>query len=380
MNTLATRILIVDDEAPIRQVCARALRDMNCDVETSGNAEDALERFQSHRYDIVITDLRMPGKLSGNDLLDEIKRRSPRTEVVIMTGFPTVESAIPAFKHGATDYLIKPFHPLQIRETVSRCSERQRATEARIQDAAASPQATPDFALQKELHAMKESFLARVQHELRTPLTSALFAVDMLSRASAEPEHQRLCGMLHGRLEHLASIISQILQFTELSDPRYRCDRQDTDAREVVEQSIHDVQKAIKDRGLCLIFKCSPRLGRLPLNRSLMKTALTGLMTNAILFNRPKGRITVEAGGTASEFTVSVTDTGFGISPEHLAHMSEIFYQASSYLTREVGGLGLGLALARRISELHGGRLTFRSKKGQGSTFALTLPRTSSDR
>jgi len=109
----ATNILIVDDDEVVRLSYQRSLRAANCNVEAAINGEDALEALQHKSFDVVLLDLRMPG-MDGMAVLKEIKRDWPASEVVVITGYPTVETAKEAVRLGAYDYLAKPVGPAEI--------------------------------------------------------------------------------------------------------------------------------------------------------------------------------------------------------------------------------------------------------------------------
>jgi DNA-binding response OmpR family regulator len=114
------RILIVDDEELIREICVRTLAPLGHRVETAENAEQAIVCFERDAFDLMITDYRMPGALDGLALGKEIKRRFPQTQLILMTGFPTLENAVAALQAGAMDYLVKPFDRAELIDYVNR--------------------------------------------------------------------------------------------------------------------------------------------------------------------------------------------------------------------------------------------------------------------
>jgi CheY-like chemotaxis protein/glycine cleavage system H lipoate-binding protein len=120
--TQAARILVVDDEVPVCKSVASALTTENYEVDTALSAEEALKKRQETRYDVIITDLMMPG-LSGMDLLRTVKEKGQKTAVIMITGYPSIKSAVEATKLGAFDYIPKPFTPNELRGLVSRALE-----------------------------------------------------------------------------------------------------------------------------------------------------------------------------------------------------------------------------------------------------------------
>ena len=119
MSKVTTRILVVDDEAPIRTLVSQVLVGEGYEVVEAASAEDALKVFRDNHFPLVISDIRM-GRMSGLELLDEIKRLRPETLVVIMSAYVSIDSAIAALKAGAYDYLIKPFEDLELIVSVVR--------------------------------------------------------------------------------------------------------------------------------------------------------------------------------------------------------------------------------------------------------------------
>ncbi|MGE5308413.1 MAG: ATP-binding protein [Deltaproteobacteria bacterium] len=118
------RILVVDDEPIVRELLERTLGGGEYDLETCDGGAAALEHLRSRFFNVLITDLKMP-KVSGLDVLREVKKINPYTEVIIITGYPTIEGAVDAIKIGAFDFICKPFDILELKSTVSRCIERQ---------------------------------------------------------------------------------------------------------------------------------------------------------------------------------------------------------------------------------------------------------------
>jgi two-component system, response regulator FlrC len=115
------RLLVVDDEASVRELCARSLASAGCDVLTAPSGHDALVQLETECFDLVVTDLRMPGAICGTELAEQIKKRWPGTRVLLMTAFPALDSAVDTLRAGAMDYLIKPFDPAYLRDRVQLC-------------------------------------------------------------------------------------------------------------------------------------------------------------------------------------------------------------------------------------------------------------------
>ena len=126
------RILIIDDEVVIRQLLQRTLSNHGYDVEVAEDGKRALEKIKGSLFNLLITDLKMP-KISGMEVLEEIKKTNPFVEVIIITGYPTIEAAVAAIKVGAYDFICKPFDLVEVREKVKTCLLRQQANLNRIE-------------------------------------------------------------------------------------------------------------------------------------------------------------------------------------------------------------------------------------------------------
>jgi CheY-like chemotaxis protein/anti-sigma regulatory factor (Ser/Thr protein kinase) len=151
---------------------------------------------------------------------------------------------------------------------------------------------------------------------------------------------------------------------------------QPVDLRSVVEAALDVVRTAAAAKSVTLESKLPPTPAVVSGDRDRLQQVVWNLLSNAVKFTESGGTIAVELGGDDRYCSIVVADTGMGISPEFLPHIFERFRQADQSTTREHGGLGLGLAIAKEISELHGGVLKASSGgRGQGSRFTLTLPR-----
>jgi len=123
-TSCAKRILVVDDEEVVRSLCSRVLTPAGYAVETAADGREALDRFEQEPFDLVLTDQCMPGDLDGLKLGQLIKQRYPQTQIILMTAFPAVDSAVEMLRIGASDYLIKPFGPSELLGRLRSCLSR----------------------------------------------------------------------------------------------------------------------------------------------------------------------------------------------------------------------------------------------------------------
>ncbi|HEU4456220.1 MAG TPA: ATP-binding protein [Longimicrobium sp.] len=243
----------------------------------------------------------------------------------------------------------------------------------------------------EEANRTKSLFLATMSHEIRTPINAVMGYVDLLTLELAGPltEKQRhQLGRIRASNMHLLGIIDDILEFSRLDAGRSQVARRAGRLGAPIEAAVQMVQMQAEARGVALAESGSGLAADVPYwgDEDRVRQVLVVLLSNAVKFTPRGGRITVSAGtaehppadarleGPGPWAYVRVEDTGPGIPPGRLAAIFELFEQADMTLTRQHGGTGLGLTIARRLAVLMDGDLTVRSREGMGSAFFLWLP------
>ncbi|HEV1997815.1 MAG TPA: ATP-binding protein [Candidatus Dormibacteraeota bacterium] len=231
----------------------------------------------------------------------------------------------------------------------------------------------------KEVSRLKSEFLANMSHELRTPLNSILGFSEILkdNLAGALTEEQRVESLeaIHASGEHLLQLINDVLDMSKIE-----AGRMDLVLEEfVVDSAFHEVLTVVKSlagkKGIDLTVLVEPEDLAIYADKGKVKQVLYNLLSNAIKFTPEAGAIAVEAKlrKQAQDVIVTVTDTGVGIPAEHIDKIWGEFYMIQGEHQKQKG-TGLGLALVKRLVELHGGTITVTSKEGKGSTFTFTVP------
>jgi signal transduction histidine kinase len=223
----------------------------------------------------------------------------------------------------------------------------------------------------------KSQFLANMSHELRTPLNaiigfSALLAEGVPGALTAK--QRRHVGHIQTSGQHLLAVINDILDLSKVEAGKLALRLQPVEVGEVVRDSLTLVQGEATARGLRLASTVPTGLRPALADPVRLKQILSNLLSNAVKFTPDGGAITIGAREENSGLAVWVQDTGVGIAPEDQERIFREFEQADNSLGRQHQGAGLGLALTRKLVELHGGRIRVESAPGQGSTFTLTLP------
>ncbi|WP_412481041.1 sensor histidine kinase [Azonexus sp. IMCC34839] len=227
----------------------------------------------------------------------------------------------------------------------------------------------------EEANRQKTAFLATMSHELRTPLNGILGFADLLRMDLENPEHQQYASVIYQSGEHLLQLVSEILDLAKIEAGEMIFSIVDTALQELVDECVAAHRQTASKKGLPLIVESAPDLPQsIQADPGRLKQVLHNLLSNAVKFTE-RGSITVLlAKDENDEISVSVRDTGPGIPQESQVLVFEKFKQLENFLTREHGGTGLGLALAKQLIEGMGGRITLTSTVGEGSTFTVFLP------
>ena len=180
--------------------------------------------------------------------------------------------------------------------------------------------------------------------------------------------------MLNAHLGKLKGILEDLLLYSKMYAQDLRPQNSAVCVPEVIARLAARYSSVWKEKDLKVDISFSDPFPPLQADPGLLETALRHLLLNAIYFNHPGGSISIRGEVSGGHASISFADTGIGMPQEALLNLGEGFYQAAEHLTRQVGGLGLGLAIVRRIAEAHGGLITVRSEEGEGREFTLALP------
>ncbi len=222
----------------------------------------------------------------------------------------------------------------------------------------------------------KSQFLANMSHELRTPLNAILgYAELMLDSIYGEPSEKMRAVLerLQRNGRHLLGLINDVLDLSKIEAGQLTLSLGDYSLGDMVHGVISAVEPLAAEKRLAFTAEVAPDLPPGRGDERRLSQVLLNLVGNAIKFT-DKGEVAIRASATNGAFTVAVCDTGPGIAAADQAKIFEEFQQADSSITRKKGGTGLGLSIAKRIIEMHGGRIWVESELGKGSTFAFTLP------
>ena len=223
---------------------------------------------------------------------------------------------------------------------------------------------------------VKDEFLATLSHELRTPLNAVLGYARML-RTGAIPQDKtaQALDVIDRNAVALAQIVEDVLDVSRIVSGKTRLDVQPTDLLKLVKNAIATVMPAADSKGLKIETVFDSLGGPISADPNRLQQVIWNILSNAVKFTPRGGRIEVRVAPVEENAEIVVADSGVGISREFLPHIFERFRQADSGASRRHGGLGLGLAIARHLVEMHGGTIRAESAgRDKGATFRVQLP------
>jgi PAS domain S-box-containing protein len=232
------------------------------------------------------------------------------------------------------------------------------------------------YASVQEASRIKDEFLASLSHELRTPLNAILGYARMLRAGIVAPDKKdKAIDTIERNASSLTQIVEDVLDISRIVSGKIRLNVQAVEFPDIVRGAVDAVMPAADAKGVRIETVLDPHAAPVSGDPERLQQILWNLLSNAVKFTNRAGRVQVRLERIHSHVEVAVSDTGIGIAPDFLPHVFERFRQADAGIARERGGLGLGLSIARQLTEMHGGTLDVSSGGvGQGATFRLKLP------
>ena len=390
----AVRALLIDDDREDYLLTKDLFGDVPGGRFTLDHAptyEAGLDAVARGTHDVYLLDYLL-GPHTGLDLLRAAQRRGGAGgPVIILTGKGQQEIALEALRLGASDYLEKVGLSPPLLERSILYAIRQRSYEAELEKQVRERTESLAGALEalKEADRRKDEFLATLAHELRNPLAPIRNALEIMRLAAGSPEAlERARAMMDRQVMQMVRLIDDLLDVSRITSGKLRLTPEVLLLETVIGAAAEISSPVLERAGIKLTLGLPPKPARLHADRVRLAQVFSNLLNNAAKYTEPGGTVwlTAEladdaAGGPPAEVVVRVKDTGVGIPKELLPKVFELFTQVDRTLNRSQGGLGIGLALVRRLVELHGGRVAVDSGGvGQGTEFVVRLPLAGSPR
>jgi len=223
----------------------------------------------------------------------------------------------------------------------------------------------------------KSNFLAAASHDLRTPLNAVIGFSEVLQArmfGDLNPKQAEYIDDIHSSGQHLLSLINDLLDLAKIESGHMALDLMRFDVEVAIQDALTLVREAAMRHGISLQSQVAGDTGAISADPRMFKRVMINLLSNAVKFTPENGSVIVHAAREGEQLQVSVVDSGIGIAPEDQALIFQEFRQVGMDIRHRGEGTGLGLALAKKFVELHGGTIGVQSRPGLGSTFTFTLP------
>lgn len=355
------RILLVEDNPHDRRSFHRALRksDLAAQITDCKRAEEALEVLETRgpQWDVVISDHNLPGA-SGLDLFQQIRQHQWHLPFILLTGVGSELFAVEALKLGVDDYLSKNAGPAYY--------EQLPLAIARVRK----------IYCDRESDRRKDEFLATLAHELRNPLAPLRNALEILRlETTGGPLAARALDTLERQVDHMVRLVDDLLDLSRVMRGKITLHKQAVALDDIVQRALETSRPIIEARRHELILNLPEHDVWIDADEVRMAQVLANLLTNAAKYTDEGGHIWLQADVEDDQLLLRIRDDGMGLEPGEHTQIFEIFQQVPGSVQRSHGGLGIGLTLVRRLTEMHGGNVSVSSEgPGLGSEFVIRLP------
>jgi len=419
-------ILVVDDDLGPRESMRMILKPLH-NVFTAEDGEAALRLLQEKPIDLVTLDLKMPG-MPGIDVLKEIKKLFPSIEVIIVTGFGTLQTATEAIKHGVNSYISKPYNLSEINSLIEKSIERRRFNlklsnffegvlfldkeKGKEEEGSIPPTAkhslehtgisenvidfteskfrkmkemSDDFS--KEIKDLEERLIrserlslvgqvaAGYSHELNNSLSSMLGYTQFVQH-NISTNHPELSDLL----DNMETISNQIARASNITQNlldlsrKSPSEKKPTEVQKVIDQVLSYVEYRLRSLEIKVIRDYESQLPQISVDPGKIEQVFLNLIINACHAMSEGGTLQIKVSRVKSNerdiVRLQLTDTGHGISKENMQKIFDPFFSTKN----ESGGTGLGLFVTRRIVESYQGIIEVESEKNNGTTFTVEFP------
>jgi signal transduction histidine kinase len=379
-------ILLVDDQPSKLLTYESILGELGENLVKVSSATEALEYLLRHDVAVVLVDVVMP-ELDGYELAAMIRQhpRFQRTSIIFVSALLLTDlDRLRGYECGAVDYVPVPVVPEILRAKVSVFAELYRKTRAlerlnaeleqRVAERTAALEATT--AALQEADRRKDEFLAILAHELRNPLAPIRTAVQLLRRRElAEAQSMRAREVIERQVQHLVCLIDDLLDVSRITRGMITLQRERVLIDAVVARAVETARPLIDSRRHELSLELPEELLTVEGDATRLVQIVGNVLHNAAKFMEPGGRITLGVAREDSYAVIRVKDAGMGIPAELVAKIFDLFSQVHQKSESTHGGLGIGLALVRRLVEMHGGVVSATSQgPGHGTEVVVRLP------
>jgi len=403
------KVMVIDDEPDVLKMVERVLILEGYDVSTSTNGKLALDEMRKTKFDLVMTDIRMPG-MDGLEVIQEVKALDPSIEVIVLSGYATLENAIEALKEGgAFHFVMKPLNDIdsfyhiilqalekrKLKINNNKLMQQLKMANLHLEDQVKEKTASLEERvreleiLKKELtiaiekfdsaRQAKSEFLGIMSHELKTPLNIIMGNADLLLLKNPDDEAKEYLEVIKKTSASFSDIVDDLLIFSDLGyNHNNNLVAEHFNISEVIGGLEQIMLQRAKDKNLLFEIEIDSDIPYNLIGKwRLIRQIIFNLCGNAIKFTKQgKCQLIIEqilkpdqTQKEAITLLFKVSDTGIGIPDNIKDIIFDYCTQGDQSMTRQYGGVGMGLAICKKLAEILDGKLWFESQENEGSHF-----------
>jgi len=379
------KILYVDDESHNLTIFKETFR-KEYQVFTALSGEEGLNLLRTEKdIPLIITDQRMP-YMTGVQFLKKIIPEFPYTIRMILTGFTDIDALIDAINTGQVyRYITKPWDENELRITIKRALEAYELGQQNLRLIEDLTRINKELDRKveertwelKEANERKDELLGMVAHDLRNPLTVVMNFAQILRKrleGKVSEREMKYLNIMYDACNHSLMLIEDLLDINAIESGKVRLVPTRENLEDLLRENCEKNEYLAINKGIGLALEIPEALPHLFVDPERIQEVLDNLISNAIKFSHPGTSIKVRAVRNGARIEVSIQDQGQGIRAEELGTLFKKFGRTTTKPTQGEMSTGLGLAIAKKIVELHGGQIWVESAYGQGSTFTFSLP------
>ena len=362
------RVLVVDDDEDdwlLTKVLFSKIKDLSLTVDWTRSYDDAIKQIDKGVHDVYMIDYRL-GAHTGMEILEHAHPERRRQPFILITGVLDSELEWRSVRLAASDYLVKgSFDEIALSRTISYALQRKFIEQQRIDQLI-------------ELNQAKDEFISIASHQLRTPATGVKQYLGMVVEGFVGdvPKTQlALLKQAYRSNERQLRIINDLLKVAQVDSGKLKLQLDQVSVEHLLEEVIDEQRSSLKERSQRIKLKQPDDLPSISFDAGAIRMVFENIINNASKYSHEGSDIEVVVTETDETLNISVRDEGVGISEDDLPRLFEKFVRFNNPLSTKVGGTGLGLYWAKRIVDMHGGRIDYRPNVPSGSVFTIVLPK-----
>ncbi len=371
MSTL--KLLVVDDEPGIRSGAKRVLQDFSVgypfmdedftfEILEAETGEKAIELIESTPIDIILLDNKLPG-IDGIEVLEHIQNKNYDIGVMMITAYASLDLAVKATNYGAYNFAPKPFKPDELKTSVENI--------------------TKHLYLKRMTRTMQEGgednrfqFLSVLSHELKSPINAIEGYLRMIKDkqlGDTIDDYMEMIDRSMERIKGMRSLISDLMDLTRIESGSKKRNLQKLDIADIAKTAIDSFEPMAQQQNIKIHLEGEENI-YMNADKNELEIIFNNLVSNAVKYNKENGEVYVSLNKDDDKLTISVTDTGIGMSQDDIDLLFQDFVRLKNAKTQAVPGSGLGLSITKKMVDMYNGTINVDSEPDVGSKFIVNLP------